>query len=258
MLVYEDKSFGSDVQIRLHSRPISSLARSVSHSVCARFFCLSVEFWITFNDTHSYSIEFFVVVVAFVIRLVCLFASVVRREITLGRVLCVRVYERELYLYICRRNNSHLVFELKIKKNEIKLERTYYSEILKSLPDISSTLRPHRRSALIRCCRFSILIFSNRDKRRSGCRRIDYSETRVIVGEWEILDRQTERSMAAAAAAAATSVVVLDRGNNTTCTINLHGKSCVCSEHQQQPSDYGKRYVTNLWTFNLSQVASNK
>lgn len=24
--------------------------------------------------------------------------------------------------------------------------------------------------------------------------------------------------------AAATSVVVLDRGNNTTCTINLHGK----------------------------------
>lgn len=25
--------------------------------------------------------------------------------------------------------------------------------------------------------------------------------------------------------AAATSVVVLDRGNNTTCTVNLHGKS---------------------------------
>lgn len=30
--------------------------------------------------------------------------------------------------------------------------------------------------------------------------------------------------MAAAGGAAATSVVVLDRGNNTTCTINLHGK----------------------------------
>lgn len=33
------------------------------------------------------------------------------------------------------------------------------------------------------------------------------------------------------AAAAATSVVVLDRGNNTTCTINLHGKCVVQSRN---------------------------
>lgn len=36
--------------------------------------------------------------------------------------------------------------------------------------------------------------------------------------------------------AAATSVVVLDRGNNTTCTINLHGKCYLLFD-----------YLTNLF-----------
>lgn len=44
------------------------------------------------------------------------------------------------------------------------------------------------------------------------------------------------------AAAAATSVVVLDRGNNTTCTINLHGKCVFYNIHRR---------------FNLSNAINN-
>jgi len=41
------------------------------------------------------------------------------------------------------------------------------------------------------------------------------------------LYKGAEQAVSDSNMAAATSVVVLDRGNNTTCTINLHGKACV-------------------------------
>lgn len=40
---------------------------------------------------------------------------------------------------------------------------------------------------------------------------------------------EDESRSVAEMAVPATSVVVLDRGNNTTCTVNLHGKYPLCS-----------------------------